>query len=137
MSESIRIDKWLWAARFFKTRSLAASAIGKNQVRVNGQRIKPSRTVQLEDLIIVEKPPYKFEVTVLALDDQRKKAVDAQKLYSESIDSIEARKSLSLRLRADRQARLGLAGTGKPNKKERRQIMNVQRQGSSPSGADE
>lgn len=137
MLEKLRLDKWLWAARFYKTRSLATTAIGKNQVRINGQKIKPSRTVQIGDSVVVEKPPYKFVVTVLALDEQRKKAADAQLLYEESAESIEARAKLSLSLRADRMARLGIQGSGKPNKKERRQIMNVQRQGEQSGAADE
>lgn len=122
----LRIDKWLWAARFFKTRSLAGDAIAKNRIRVGGQRIKASRTVAPGDTVVVEKPPYAFEVTILALNDQRRPAAEAQLLYEESANSLEARQKMSLQLRIDRQSQLGLAGSGRPTKKQRRQIIRFQ-----------
>lgn len=132
MVDRVRIDKWLWAARFFKTRSLATEAISRNQVRVDGQRIKPSRLVLVGDVIQVEKTPYVFEVCVLALNDQRRPAVEAATLYRESEESVTARKELSERLRSDRMARIGLAGDGRPSKKQRRQIIRFQNQSDAP-----
>lgn len=137
MSEKLRLDKWLVAARFYKTRNLASTAIAKNQVRVNGQKVKASRTVALGDEITVEKPPYRFVLIILGLSSVRKRAAEAQLLYEESEQSVRARAELRSRLRADRAARLGLAGAGKPNKRERRQIMNVQRQGDFMRDEDE
>ena len=128
MVDKVRIDKWLWAARFFKTRSIATDAIAKNRVRVGDQRIKPSRLVLIGDVITIEKVPYQFHVTVLALQDQRRPASEAQLLYEESEQSISARHQLRENLRNDRIARAGVAGDGKPSKKQRRQIIRFQNQ---------
>lgn len=135
MVDRVRIDKWLWAARFFKTRSMASDAIAKNRVRIGGQRIKPSRLVLVGDVVQIEKIPYEFVVTVLALNDQRRPAVEAQALYEESEQSRLARQALSDRLRSDRMARAGLAGEGRPSKKQRRQIIRFQNQNDS-SGSE-
>jgi ribosome-associated heat shock protein Hsp15 len=128
MVEKVRIDKWLWATRFFKTRSLANDAISKNQIRIGGQRIKPSRLVLVGDIIHIEKTPYTFVITVLALNDQRRPASEAQALYEEFEHSLAARLAMSDRLRSDRMARVGLAGDGRPSKKQRRQIIRFQNQ---------
>lgn len=122
----LRVDKWLWAARFFKTRSIATDAIAKNRVRVDGQRIKPSRTVQVGDTVQIEKPPYVFEVTVLGLNDKRRPASEAALLYEESAQSIAARESTRADARMNYQMQAGLAGTGRPSKKQRRQIIRFQ-----------
>ena len=128
MVDKVRIDKWLWAARFFKTRSVASEAIAKNHVRIAGQRIKPSRHVVVGDEIIIEKVPYEFRVKVLGLNDQRRPAVEAQALYEETEQSINARLALRERLRSDSMARVGIAGEGRPSKKQRRQIIRFQNQ---------
>ena len=128
MVDKVRIDKWLWAARFFKTRSVASEAIAKNHVRIGGQRIKPSRLVVVGDEITIEKVPYEFQVKVLGLNDQRRPAVEAQALYEETEKSIDARHALRERLRSDAMARVGLAGEGRPSKKQRRQIIRFQNQ---------
>lgn len=127
----LRVDKWLWAARFFKTRSLASEAIGKNRVKVDGQRIKPSRTLQVGDKLEIEKPPYIFAVTVLGLNDKRRPASEAAQLYEESEDSIAAREAQSALSRMDYQVQAGLAGSGRPSKKQRRQIIRFQNQNDS------
>lgn len=126
MVDRVRIDKWLWAARFFKTRSLASEAIARNRVRIGGQRIKASRQVLVGDVVQIEKLPYEFVVTVLALNDQRRPASEAQALYEETSESQLARQALSERLRNDRLASAGVAGTGRPSKKQRRQIIRFQ-----------
>ncbi len=125
-STKLRVDKWLWAARFFKTRSLAAEAISKNRVRVAGQRIKPSRTIQVGDTVQIEKPPYKFDVTVCGLNDKRRPASEAVLLYAESEESIATREQLRDTARLDRQVHMGMAGEGRPTKKQRRQIIRFQ-----------
>ena len=125
-SGKLRLDKWLWAARFFKTRSMAADAVAKHRVEVDGQRVKPSRTVSPGCTLRIEKGPYEFEVTVLALNAERRPAIEARQLYEESEASVEKRRALAERLRGDREARLGLAGEGRPNKKQRRQIIRFQ-----------
>lgn len=130
--DKLRIDKWLWAARFFKTRSQANEAIAKNRIRIGGQRIKPSRLVLIGDEVTVEKIPYEFVVTVLGLNDQRRPASEAQLLYEETAQSMESRQAMRDRLRADAMARSGLAGDGRPSKKQRRQIIRFQNQNDQP-----
>lgn len=124
----LRVDKWLWCARFFKTRSIATDAISKNRVRIDGQRIKPSRTVQVGDTVQIEKPPYVFEVTVLGLNDKRRPASEAVLMYEESAESIAAREVQSANSKLDYQTQVGLAGSGRPSKKQRRQIIRFQNQ---------
>ena len=124
----MRVDKWLWAARFFKTRSIANDAIAKNRVRVGGQRIKPSRSLQIGDTVQIEKPPYVFDVTVLGLNDKRRPASEASLLYQESDESIATREELAQSVRANYQMQSGLAGSGRPSKKQRRQIIRFQNQ---------
>ena len=131
MVDKLRIDKWLWASRFFKTRSMASEAISKNHVRIGGQRIKPSRYVLIGDEVTIEKVPYEFHVVVLGLNDQRRPASEAQLLYEETQSSIEARGVLRERLRGDSIARAGLAGDGRPSKRQRRQIIRFQNQNDS------
>ena len=126
----VRLDKWLWAARLYKTRSVASDAISRNRVRIGGQRVKPSRVVQVGDHLSVEKGPYTFELTVLGVDDRRQGAPQAALLYEESSASLEAREAIRARRRSDREARLGIAGDGRPSKRQRREILRLQqRQG--------
>lgn len=129
----VRIDKWLWAARLYKTRGLAAEALEKNRVRVGGQRAKASRIVQVGDVLTVEKGPYELELTVAALSDERRGAPEASLLYVESEVSAAAREAIRARRRADREARLGLAGDGRPSKKQRRERLRWQRGGDDAS----
>lgn len=89
------------------------------------------------DRISIEKGPYRFDVTVLCITDQRRGAAEAQALYAESDDSRERRQALAARLRADREARLGLAGEGRPNKKQRRQIIRFQNRNDGDNVPDE
>jgi ribosome-associated heat shock protein Hsp15 len=91
---SMRIDKWLWAARFYKTRALATDAINGGKVHCNGTRIKPSRQLATGDLLTIQKGPYRFEVTVQRLSRQRRPASEARDLYAESESSSAARHAL-------------------------------------------
>lgn len=126
----VRLDKWLWVSRLYKTRSVAADAIAHNRVRIGGQRVKASRAVQVGDHLSVEKGPYTFEVQVLALDDRRRSASEAALLYRESEASVAAREEIRARRRADREARLGLAGDGRPTKRQRRAILRFRQDAS-------
>lgn len=123
MTEGVRIDKWLWAARFFKTRSLAAQAVGGGKVQVNRARVKQARTVKVGDELEIHKDGCAFTITVLALSAQRGPAVLAQTLYHESDESIRRRETLR------EQFRLAAASTPrprtKPDKKARRQLRDL------------
>ena len=93
-TDSMRIDKWLWAARFYKTRSLAVAAINGGKVHLNGSRIKPSRRLDTGDQLSIQKGPYRFLITVQRLSAQRRPAGEARTLYSESGESANERHEL-------------------------------------------
>ncbi|WP_445368674.1 RNA-binding S4 domain-containing protein [Methylomonas sp. BW4-1] len=124
MSElnQVRIDKWLWAARFFKTRGLASDAVNGGKVHVNGQRCKPGKEVKVGDLISVTKDQYTWELKVTDLNNQRRPAKEAVALYSEDQASIDKRIK-QIELHKQQQALLHPSEREhKPNKKQRRQI---------------
>jgi len=118
-SSKLRIDKWLWAARFFKTRALAADAVECGKVLVNDARVKPAKAVAVGDLLVIRLGPYQFVVEVLALSDKRGPAPQAQKLYQESEESRKRREVLALELKAQAQNE---TRDGRPTKKDRRDI---------------
>ncbi|XOV83958.1 MAG: RNA-binding S4 domain-containing protein [bacterium] len=117
---SVRIDRWLWAARFFKTRSLAKAAVEGGKVHVDGQRSKPAKTVRVGQTVEVRKGPLLMTVVIQGLSEQRGSAQIAQSLYEETPDSIEKREILSSRRKMER-AGLQVPGT-KPSKKDRRDL---------------
>ncbi|MEO8201033.1 MAG: S4 domain-containing protein [Gemmatimonadota bacterium] len=118
--EEFRLDKWLWAARFFKTRGLAAKAIEGGKVDVNGDRAKRSRRLKPGDQLRVQMGPYQHIIMVNALSNRRGPASEAATLYEETIASREAREALALRMKAAQTS--FQYDKGKPNKKERRTI---------------
>jgi ribosome-associated heat shock protein Hsp15 len=117
---TVRIDKWLWAARFFKTRSLASRACELGRVQSNGQPVKPSRDVRVGDLLQVKNDSGEFQIEILALSEIRGPAPVAQTLYRES----EASRALRLKAAEERKAmpRYETAPTTKPSKRDRREI---------------
>lgn len=122
----VRLDKWLWAARFFKTRSLAADEIAKGRVQVNGQVAKASREVRLSDRIEFRQGSAACTVVVLGLSSLRGPAPQAQALYSETSESI------AMRARAAEQRRMGIEPAhaleqGRPTKRDRRDLADWQR----------
>ena len=119
-SERLRIDKWLWAARFYRTRSLAAAAVEAGQVRVGGERVKPSRAVHAGETIEVRKAGLAWTVEVTGIDDRRGSATDAAKLYRESEDSRAAREGEVARRRAAAASAPELPG--RPTKRDRRKL---------------
>jgi ribosome-associated heat shock protein Hsp15 len=119
-AENLRIDKWLWAARFFKSRSLATAAIHAGHVRVNGEAPKPAQAVRPGDTLDLALGPTKWTVVVRALSERRGPATEAQKLYEETLDSRERRETLKENLRLAPVPGSGLKG--RPTKKARRLI---------------
>ena len=94
-ANKMRIDKWLWAARFYKTRSLAIEAIESGKVLVNEERVKPAKAIDVGNLLAIRLGPYTFVVEVLGLSDKRGPAPQAQKLYRETPESIKQREALA------------------------------------------
>jgi len=121
--EFVRADIWLWAARFFKTRTLAKAALVAGHVEIKGEKIKPARAVRVGEQLRVRRALELFEIEVLNLSDIRGPAPVAQLLYAESAASIESRE----RARAERRANQGtnIAPKSKPDKKARRQIKGL------------
>ena len=120
----MRLDKWLWAARFYKTRSLAQKAIAAGQVRLGGERVKASHEIKLRDAVLVRKGDLHWDILVRGLSEQRGPASEAQKLYEETAES-----------RAERERRTDLrrwgaepaaALKGRPTKRDRRLIDKLQ-----------
>jgi ribosome-associated heat shock protein Hsp15 len=121
----LRVDKWLWAARFFKTRAAAVEAVNGGKVQVNGQRVKPAKPLRRGDRLNIRRGYDDYVVLVEGLNTQRRPAAEAALLYTESVESARARLALA------RERTAGLAGRPqqgrRPNKKERRQITRFQR----------
>ena len=117
----VRLDKWLWAARFFKTRSLAKQAIEGGKVQCDGQRVKASKEIMTNTIVNIRQGWDTKEVVVTQLSDQRRGAPEAALLFEETPASIEQRK-VSAEQRRVLQSASGLQTEGRPNKKQRRQI---------------
>ena len=123
MEESLRIDKWLWAARFYKTRSMATNAVEGGRVHVNGRRIKASYRVKVSDVVTLSRQSCKQEVVVCSINKQRRPASEAQQLYQESDESIAQRELYAAQRKILNQ---GLPRTArKPNKHERKKIRKM------------
>ena len=112
----MRIDKWLWAARFYKTRSVASQAIEAGHVVVNGERAKPAKVVKPGDEVLVRRPPFEHTVIVKALSEKRGGAADAALLFQESDESRARRAVLAAQMKAAPTPRF----RGRPTKKTRR-----------------
>jgi len=121
-SESMRLDKWLWAARFFKTRKLATDAVSGGKVHVNNQRSKPGKEVKPGTKLFISKESYTWDITVLAINSQRRPAKEAVLLYEETPESITSRHTQIAKHRENRTLFESSREQRKPNKKQRRQI---------------
>ena len=122
-NDNVRIDKWLWAARFFKTRSLAADAVDRGRVRIGGEPVKPARSVKVDDKILIDNGSNRWEVVVQGLSDKRGPAPVAQALYRETEESIVRREN-------DQEARRlfpepGSTIKGRPTKRDRRALTRA------------
>jgi len=119
-SNKIRIDKWLWAARFFKTRTLAADAVECGKVLLNEARIKPAKSISMGDILSIRLGAYQFIVEVLQLSDRRGGAPQAQKMYSETEASRLRREEIAVQLKASASTQVG-----RPTKKDRRDLDKI------------
>jgi ribosome-associated heat shock protein Hsp15 len=125
--DRLRIDKWLWAARFFKTRALAQAAVVGGKIRLHDERIKPAKDIKVGDALAIRIGEFEWRVVVRALSARRGPAEEARKLYEENAESVAQR----LAQIADRKALGSLAGErkGRPTKRERRQIIRFREGG--------
>ena len=123
MSDTVRIDKWLWAARFYKTRSLATAAVAGGKVQLNGERAKPAKGVMPGDALRIRIGPYEHVITVRALAARRGSAQAAAVLYKETPASERARLALALQIK--QQAIPVYEGKGRPTKRDRRRIERL------------
>lgn len=124
--EKVRLDKWLWAARFFKTRAIAATAIETGKVEVNGERAKRAKQLQVGDSLRIRLGPYHHIVSVRGLSEIRGPAPIAAKLYEETAESIKAREAMAAQVKA---AGAGASyEKGRPTKKDRRDIERLRRE---------
>ena len=120
--ETIRLDRWLWTARFFKTRKLAAVAISGGKVHVNNQRTKPGKDVKPGTLLSISKDGLSWDVAIIALSNQRRPAKEATLLYEETAESFAKRQQQIIQQREQRELFDFSGQEHKPNKKERRLI---------------
>lgn len=120
MTDIVRIDKWLWAARFFKTRTLAADAVDNGKVRVNGERIKPARNVKPGDTLDIDNGATEWQIVVRALSDVRGSATMAHTLYEETESSLAKRQNEAEQKKYFREP--GTTIKGRPTKRDRRQL---------------
>jgi len=127
-ADRVRLDKWLWAARFFKTRQLATDAINGGKVHLNGQRAKPGKEIGVGARLQISKDQYIWEVVVTALKTQRRPAREAVLLYEETPASQEKRQAEVARRREEKG--LGTQPDHRPNKKDRRAIHRFKRDAS-------
>ena len=121
--DRVRIDKWLWAARFFKTRSLATDAVDGGKIEINGERAKPSKAVKVGDEVRLRLGPYEHVLTVRALGERRGPASVAQGLYEETEASRAARERLAAQLKLA-PAAFVYEEKGRPTKKDRRDLAD-------------
>jgi ribosome-associated heat shock protein Hsp15 len=122
--DKVRIDKWLWAARFYKTRSLAVDDIHKGRVEVNGQEVKPARELRVGDTVRLRQREGQRVLQVRQVSDRRGSAPIAQQLYEETADSVKARTEAAELRRLGTEPALSLHN-GRPGKHQRRAIENA------------
>ncbi|NLO80315.1 MAG: RNA-binding protein [Xanthomonadaceae bacterium] len=122
--QGVRLDRWLWAARFFKTRRLAVEAINGGKVEVNGGRAKASKEVRIGFEVTVRKGPYEYQVVVTGLSERRGSAQQAAELYQEKPESIARREQLRAQLAVVPKP---IMPEGRPDKKDRRRLASLKR----------
>ncbi|MBN3860240.1 RNA-binding protein [Neisseriaceae bacterium PsAf] len=123
----MRLDKWLWAARFFKTRGLAQKDIELGRVKVNGDKAKSSKTIQIGDVIEMRRNSLPYKVTVEKLNLQRRPAIEAKEMYREDEEVIKQRETLKLQMSLNSNMYSSPYKEGRPTKKDRRSIEKLKR----------
>ena len=123
--DTARLDKWLWCARFYKTRALAAAAIKGNKIRVNDQPVKAAKSIRVGDNVQIKKTPFQYTISILKLTNNRLSAKLAADLYLEDAESIQARELLSQQINAENASYPKTIG--RPTKRDRRKIINFTR----------
>lgn len=126
-ADKMRLDKWLWAARFYKTRQLAAEAVSGGKVHLNGQRTKPGKDVRIGSLLDISKNGVEWHIEVAQIPRQRRPANEAREFYTESEQSRAKRQEVTRQLRAERAA-APVRTEHKPNKRDRRLIHRFKQQ---------
>ncbi len=121
--KTVRLDRWLWAARFYKTRSLAVAAIKRGQITIDNGKAKPARSITSGDRLTIRKAQFIYAVTVRALSEKRLSACLASELYTELPDSVAERKLRAQTIKANRQ----MLVNGRPSKKDRRLQQAIKR----------
>ena len=127
MSEKVRIDKWLWAARFYRTRGLAREAIKGGKVQIDGSRVKPGKTLAVGDRLTIRRGDEEYRITVDDLGDRRLSAALAQQKYTEDPTARATREAAAERRRLEREQRA--SQPRRPDKRQRRQIIRFTRKG--------
>ncbi|MBA4739607.1 MAG: RNA-binding protein [Burkholderiales bacterium] len=127
--KQVRIDKWLWAARFYKTRTLAASAVTNGRVKLNGARIKPSKQLNINDKLLIQSTPFTWDIQVTFLADRRLSAALAKNLYEESVESQKKREELTEFLKIEKKQNIPIQ-KGRPTKRDRKQIIRFKQKDS-------
>ena len=122
-TDGVRLDRWLWSARFFKTRQMAADAVRSDRVLLNNKRTKPAKSVRIGDQIRIRKAAFRYVIQVTALSKTRMGADVAVTLYDESEQSVEARDILRTQLKLQRS--VSHPSKGRPSKRERRQLNRL------------
>ena len=122
-TDGVRLDRWLWSARFFKTRQMAADAVRSGRVLLNNKRTKPAKSVHIGDQVRIRKAAFRYAIQVAALSETRVGADIAIALYEESEQSIEARDTLRTQLKLQRSS--SRPAKGRPSKRERRQLNQL------------
>jgi ribosome-associated heat shock protein Hsp15 len=120
VTDAVRLDKWLWAARFYKTRAAATAAVAGGKIQLNGERPKPAKALHPGDAVRIRLGPYEHHVVVRGLAEKRGPASAAQRLYEETPDSLAARLKLAHQLRTT--APPTYDGKGRPTKRDRRDL---------------
>ena len=120
-TDSLRLDKWLWAARFYKTRKLAAEAVAGGKIHLNGQRTKPGKEVKIGSKLMISKDHYTWDIAITGINSQRRPAKEAVLLYEETAES-HAKRQQQVAQQREEKALFNQSHDQRPNKKQRRQI---------------